>query len=274
MTDIRPYPLSNLHAASAAHHDALSDLLDDDTMYRITSLIDRESFPAAGLPSGTWAGASMLEVGAGAGSVAQKMRYLVGDSGRVVALDLHPAIAPDGNLEVVQLDLLSGAPLPAGPFHLIHARLTLGHLPPRKAITARLVERLAPGGWICLEDFRARRENIAVSGVDAYIAEEFQRTVGRKVFDAHGTDPGWAPGIHATFVGLGLGNVETKTFSSYWGGGNAGARFLTAIHAQTYDKVLAAGMDERRLSRVPEIMADPATLIHGHEVFSVVGQRV
>ncbi|GAB7046163.1 class I SAM-dependent methyltransferase [Catenuloplanes indicus] len=274
MTDIRPYPLSNLHAASGAHHDALSDLLDDDTMYRIMSLIDRESFPATGLPSGTWAGASMLEVGAGAGSVAQKMRYLVGDSGRVVALDLHPAIAPDGNLEVVQLDLLSGEPLPAGPFHLIHARLTLGHLPPRKEITARLVERLAPGGWLCLEDFRARRANIAVAGAGAEIVEEFQRTVGEKVFDAHGTDPGWAPSMHGVLTGLGLSNVETRTFSSYWGGGNAGARFLTAIHAQTYDKMLAAGMAKDRLDRVPEIMAHPETLIHGHEVFSVVGQRV
>lgn len=273
MTDIRPYPLSNLHAASGSHHDALSDLLDDDTMYRITSLIDRESFPATGLPSGTWAGAAMLEVGAGAGSVAQKMRYLVGDAGRVVALDLHPAVEPDGNLEVVQLDLLSDAPLPEGPFHLIHARLTLGHLPPRKAITARLIDRLVPGGWLCLEDFRARRENIAVAGDGADIVEEFQRTVGRKVFDAHGTDPGWAPGMHRTLTDLGLTNVETKTFSSYWGGGNAGARFLTAIHAQTYDKVLAAGMDKARLDRVPEIMAQPATLIHGHEVFSVVAQR-
>ncbi|MFI5841621.1 class I SAM-dependent methyltransferase [Catenuloplanes sp. NPDC051500] len=273
MTDIRPYPLSNLHATSRSHHDALSDLLDDDTMYRITSLIDRESFPATGLPSGTWAGASMLEVGAGAGSVAQKMRYLVGDTGRVVALDLHPAIEPDGNLEVVQLDLLSDEPLPEGPFHLIHARLTLGHLPPRKAITARLIDRLVPGGWLCLEDFRARRENIAVVGADAEIVEEFQRTVGRKVFDAHGTDPGWAPGMHQTLTDLGMTGVETRTFSSYWGGGNAGARFLTAIHAQTYDKVLAAGMDKARLDRVPEIMAQPATLIHGHEVFSVVAQR-
>ncbi|MDP9793507.1 SAM-dependent methyltransferase [Catenuloplanes nepalensis] len=273
MTDIRPYPLSNLHAASTAHHDALSDLLDDDTMYRIMSLIDRESFPATGLASGTWAGASMLEVGAGAGSVAQKMRYLVGDSGRVVALDLHPAIEPDGNLEVVQLDLLSDDPLPEGPFHLIHARLTLGHLPPRREITARLVERLAPGGWLCLEDFRARRDGIAVAGEGAEIIEEFQRTVGEKVFDAHGTDRGWAPSIHGVLRDLGLSDVETKTFSSYWGGGNAGARFLTAIHAQTYDRMLAAGMAKDRLDRVPDIMARPETLIHGHEVFSVVAQR-
>ncbi len=112
-----------------------------------------------------------------------------------------------------------------------------------------------------------------MAGDGAEIIEEFQRTVGMKVFDAHGTDRGWAPGIHATLTGLGMTDVETKTFSSYWGGGNAGARFVTAIHAQTYDKVLAAGMDKARLDRVPEIMAQPATLIHGHEVFSVVAQR-
>ena len=33
MTDIRPYPLSNLHATSSSHHDALSDLLQHGALH-------------------------------------------------------------------------------------------------------------------------------------------------------------------------------------------------------------------------------------------------
>lgn len=261
----KPYPLSNLHRTSLAHHDALSDLLDDDTMYRITRL-----------PVDTWTGASALEVGAGAGSVALKLRHLVGDTGRVVALDLHPQLEPAPGLEVVQHDLLTDDPLPAGPYQLIHARLTLGHLPPRRQIAARLADLLAPGGWICLEDFRARREGIVVRAADdedASIIAEFQRTVGEKVFDAAGTDPSWAPSIHGVLTDLGLTSVDTRVFSSYWTAANAGSRFLSAIHAQTFDKVLAAGMALDRLERVPEIMLDPRTVVRGHDVYSVVAQR-
>ena len=50
-------------------------------------------------------------------------------------------------LDVVEQEFLEG------PWDLIHERLVLVHRPRRLEVLDRLVEALAPGGWIVLEDF-------------------------------------------------------------------------------------------------------------------------
>ena len=42
---------------------------------------------------------------------------------------------------------------PTAQWDLIHERLVLVHIPRRLEVLDRLVEALAPGGWIVLEDF-------------------------------------------------------------------------------------------------------------------------
>ncbi|HEX6459286.1 MAG TPA: methyltransferase domain-containing protein [Thermoleophilaceae bacterium] len=119
----------------------------------ITSLYDPQTMRCAdrlGL-SEAW---RCLDVGAGTGSVAELLAERVGESGRVLAVDvdvrfLEPLTRPP--LEVLRADVRSGE-LPGG-FDLVHARLVLEHLPEREAVLDSMVRATAPGGWVLVEDF-------------------------------------------------------------------------------------------------------------------------
>jgi ubiquinone/menaquinone biosynthesis C-methylase UbiE len=103
---------------------------------------------------GVAAGWSCLEVGAGAGSVAQWLSKRVGPNGKVVATDIDLKFldwisAP--NLEVRRHDILRDD-LEAGKYDLVHCRKLLMHLPePEKALN-KMVESVKPGGWLLVEE--------------------------------------------------------------------------------------------------------------------------
>jgi hypothetical protein len=61
----------------------------------------------------------------------------------------HGPAGPD--VEVRQLDVTRGV-LGRAEYQLVHARALLQHLHQREAVLDRMVEALAPGGWIVLEE--------------------------------------------------------------------------------------------------------------------------
>lgn len=104
-----------------------------------------------------------LEVGAGAGSIAQWMAGEVGD-GEVVGIDINPRFlnaANQPNLKVIEADVCSFSS--TDPFDLIHARYVLIHIPEFHVALSNMLALLKPGGWLVLEepDFAAAR---AISG--------------------------------------------------------------------------------------------------------------
>jgi len=135
----RPYPLDNAHTLAARHHQALSALLDPITINRIHGLV-------------SLAGKRCLEVGAGAGSIAHFLAEEVGERGTVTALDINPIhIQPHPRLSIAEHDLTVD-PID-GSYDFIHARLVLSHLPERGPILYRLIQALAPGGYLLIEDW-------------------------------------------------------------------------------------------------------------------------
>ena len=70
-------------------------------------------------------------------------------------------------LEVCQLDVVAG-PIPEGPYDLIHERLVLQHIPARLDVLDQLVARLAPGGWLVVEDFDTGEVRTTDRGGPAY----------------------------------------------------------------------------------------------------------
>lgn len=95
-----------------------------------------------------------LEVGGGAGSITRWLCDRVGPEGRVVATDLDVGFleridAP--NLEVRRHDILEDE-LEREAFDLVHSRFLLEHLARFRDALARMVDALAPGGWIVVED--------------------------------------------------------------------------------------------------------------------------
>lgn len=111
--------------------------------------------------TGITAGWHCLEVGAGAGSMTQWMAAAVGESGKVVAVDLDTrfiATLQLPNVEILQADIrqLEFAP---HSFDLVHARYVLVHIPDFQVALSRMIDWLKPGGWLVVEepDFSAAR---------------------------------------------------------------------------------------------------------------------
>ena len=103
--------------------------------------------------SGVGEGWRCCEVGAGGGSVARWLGERVGASGSVLATDIdirHLAGLP-ANVEVRRHDLLADE-LEAGAFDLVHCRALLSNLADSRGGLCRLLEAVAAGGWLVVEE--------------------------------------------------------------------------------------------------------------------------
>ena len=136
-------------------------------------------------------GRRVLEVGAGAGSIACWLGEQVGPSGHVVALDTNTRFLSDfAGVEVIEVIEGSVAEVELAPFDVVHARYVAIHNADRRAFFEGVVRHLAPGGVLVLEepDFRLSR---ALAG-PAELRDSFDR-VHRAVvamFEQRGMDPG------------------------------------------------------------------------------------
>ncbi|TDF50059.1 methyltransferase domain-containing protein [Streptomyces sp. WAC05374] len=106
---------------------------------------------------GALTGRRCLDVGAGPGTVAAWLADQSGPDGEVIALDrdtslLHEAGHPGVHIWRADIHTASDDELPKPGFDLIHARLTLCHLPRREEVLPRLVSWLAPGGHLIVSD--------------------------------------------------------------------------------------------------------------------------
>lgn len=103
---------------------------------------------------GVASGWRCLEIGGGGGSIARWLSDRVGPEGSVIATDLDTRFLEEieaTNLEVRRHDILEDD-LEAGSYDLVHSRFLLEHLPRYREALANMVEALAPGGWLVVED--------------------------------------------------------------------------------------------------------------------------
>ena len=261
------YALDNHHAAATAHHRALADLLDPHTTGRIAGLCDLSTVSRC------------LEVGAGGGSVARWLAHQVGPYAEVVACDLKPElIGGHPRLRAVAYDLCSSRPAAqvlGDGFDLVLARLTLVHLPQRRAVLHQLAGLLAPGGVLLVEDWAAIRDNVVIAAPSPGAAVLYQRYqhAAAAAFDESGADREWARRIHPTMLQAGLTDVETVVHARYWTGGGPGMRLVAAIQAQLSPRLRAAGLSEAELGQLVALAEDPRLVVHGHPLYSTSGRR-
>ncbi|OLE30500.1 MAG: hypothetical protein AUG44_01095 [Actinobacteria bacterium 13_1_20CM_3_71_11] len=243
------------------HDDALAELLDPFSAQRVAGLIN--------LP-----GCRVLEVGAGGGGFARFLADRVGAHGRVFALDVNPRIEfTHPQLTVVTSDLTRDE-LP-GDLDLVHARLTLNHIPERHTVLTRLLHTLAPGGVLLVEDWWASNTDMVMHArrpEDVRLYHRFQHTLGR-LFDAGGTDRTWARHIHGAMLAGGLTDVSTVIHATAWTGGGPGCRLVRSTIGQLWDRLLAAGLSHDDLIEVSELLDDPELVLAGHPLYSTAGYR-
>lgn len=190
------YALDSAWHAERDRLDSLTQLYDAGTLEVVHRL---------GIASG-W---HCLDVGAGTGSLAQRLADLVAPTGCVTALDVDTRFLDplaSGHLYVEQADVTRG-PLAEDRFDLVHARLLLEHLPERDAVLAEMVSATKPGGWVLIEDF----DWSTALMVDPPSAVHDKVTSAiRELFSRHGYAPSYGRRLPRALAEAGLTDVSTR----------------------------------------------------------------
>jgi ubiquinone/menaquinone biosynthesis C-methylase UbiE len=257
------YAFDNNDPAAVDRHSVLAEVLDELSISRLSAL-------------GDLTGRRCLELGAGGGSIATWLAGRTGPAGRVLATDINTRhLRFDSGYEVLGHDLVT-EPVPDGEWDVIHARLVLLHLPARSEILGRLVEALAPGGTLLIEDFETTfRKTALVTATmeDAELLDTYHRTLVESVLPSHGNDPTWAGRVHAEMLAAGLRDVDTVVYARSSAGGSPGARLIAANIAQARADFRAAGMSEAQLQAVERLTSDPRVVIRTPLTYSTAGRK-
>jgi ubiquinone/menaquinone biosynthesis C-methylase UbiE len=161
---------------------------------------------------GLGSGWRCLEVGAGTGSVAEQFAAEVGSTGGVLAVDLDIRFLQPlagATLQVEQLDVVRDR-LPAGQFDLVHARLLLEHLAAREQVLASLVNAVAPGGWLVVEDLDWATSTVVDPPSDAH---RIVADACMALFAGHAYDPYYGRRLPRSLEQHGLLDVGTHAES-------------------------------------------------------------
>ena len=224
---------------------------------------------------GVQPGQRCLDLGAGGGSITRWLADRVGPSGSVVSVDLETErLQPGPRIQVYAHDITDGLPV-EGPFDLIHARLLLMHLPQREEVLERLVQALAPGGWLVLGDFGNRPLQVvsAPSAGDAEIFERIHHRGFNAVAPAVGMSFAWAHQAPRQMLDAGLASIRAEQFSCITEGGSAGCRLHRNLTLQAAPLQRRAGTTAEELERYRELMGDPRFRAWFYEFNSVAGQK-
>jgi SAM-dependent methyltransferase len=255
--------MDNDNPAATDHLAALAALLDPFTTARIDDLVHLT-------------GTRCLEAGAGNGSIAVWLADHVGTTGFVLATDVKPRHIPlHPRLSTIRHDL-SSQPLPDERYDFIHARLVLAHLPTRRHVLHRLVNALAQGGTLLIEDWDASRTDTVITAPSEEAAQlytHYQQTVGDNVLAAAGTDRGWARRIHAAMIEEGLTDVDTVVHARSWTGGSPGCQLAAANLDQLREQLLAGGMTTEQIEELRPILDEPGLVVAGHPLCSTSGRK-
>lgn len=261
--DETPYLLTNAQPETGDRFAGLDAVFDPTTRGHLSRL-------------GMTLGDRCLEVGAGSGSIARWMADQVGSTGRVLAVDLDPRwCRREGRaqLEVRVLDVVA-EPIPLGPWDVIHERLVLQHLPERLDVLARLVDALAPGGVLLVEDFDTGEVRTLDRGgpnheLIVHVAQAFNRLLGTR-----GGVSDFAANALRTLRTHGLEDTGASGCVVIDHGGAGWATVQAANARQVRDGLIGQGVAPRDIDRFLEILADPDTIIGSSVLISAWGRRV
>lgn len=213
-------------------------------------------------------GMRCLEVGAGGGSIARWLADRTGPTGGVVATDLdidnlrgHPGV------EVRRHDINDGVPS-GGPYDLIHARLVLMHVPGRNQILRRLVDSLAPGGWLVLGECTDRPLHVLSSPTesDAKLFAYMQHLSTGVVSPAQGLSFQWAAEVPEQMRAAGLTDLHAEEYSQTTAGGTAGCLLHRNLNMQAEPLLRKAGATTDELDRYRDLLMDPRFMAWFYQV--------
>lgn len=184
-----------------------------------------------------------LEVGAGAGSIVRWMSEIVGEDGKVVAVDLNTrfvAKIEQANIEVIEADIRHLA-LENQSFDLIHTRYVLIHIPEFQVALAKMLDLLKPGGWIVIEepDFSAARA-IAGNKTACQSMNRVNKAIAQ-MFDSRSMDYAFGIKLPVIFQQLNLQELSVENDTPLAPGGSGIATVMKMSAERLTDKYIATG---------------------------------
>jgi SAM-dependent methyltransferase len=224
--------------------------------------------------AGVGAGWRCLEVGAGAGSVAQWLCGQVHPGGRVVATDLDTRFLDrlnQANLRVLRHDITADG-LPAASFDLVHCRLLLAHLPRRPAVLSKLLTALRPGGQMVLEEM----DFVSVSADERQPGgRAFNESVASSndVLRARGFDPEYGRRLLADLRAAGLADTGSEGHLRIWAGRSPGAVAWQLTFEQLRDEMAGAGLDRDTVAAAIAACHDPGFTFMSQVMMTAWGRR-
>ena len=219
---------------------------------------------------GVGPGWNCLEVGAGAGSVVRLLCDRVGPEGRVVAVDLEPALL-DGltapNLGVQRLDVVTDD-LPEAAFDFIHTRAVLLHLPQRDTVLPKLVRALRPGGVLLLEEMDVQPAFARPDSV-------FRRTIeiAWAQITAAGADIFWGAKMLGALQGAGLVDVGEARVPTTFTGASAMAEFHRITMTQLLESKPFSDADRAIIEAGRAALAEPGGDYLAWDMVAAWGRR-
>ncbi|MFI9627381.1 class I SAM-dependent methyltransferase [Streptomyces sp. NPDC052042] len=255
------YAFDNATPHSTEQHRCLAAAYDPVTLPRLAA-------------TGVGPGWACLEVGAGGGSVARWLAGLVGPSGAVTATDLDPRhIAPAPHLEVRAHDIVRD-PLPENHYDLVVARLVLQHVPERRAVLARLVRALRPGGVLQIDEFDTSYEPPLLAP-DLESAQLYADFLAAKsaALRAAGGDPHWGRHVPGALRDTGLVEIDVHPHVEVRHAGSPSLQLQLHHTHHLRDRLLAQGLTDHQLDRVQRLMADPGFRAASSVLYSTQGRK-
>lgn len=209
-----------------------------------------------------------LELGAGAGSIAQ---WMAQQGAQVIATDTDTAFLDrisSENLRVLRHNVVTDD-FPPGTFDLIHARFLLEHLPQRDALLAKAAGWLAPGGWLVVEDAAA-----FAMEASPYPAMRRMRNAMRRYMEVSiGTDAHWAPRLPVLLAAADLTDTGMSVTVIVNDHGPATA-FMRTTAAQLGQGMIADGyVTEAEFTSAMRLFDDPTYVDMLAAVVSAWGRR-
>ncbi|WP_158891634.1 class I SAM-dependent methyltransferase [Amycolatopsis anabasis] len=220
-------------------------------------------------------GRRCLDLGAGGGSITRWLAERTGPGGTVVSVDLDTGyLVPGPGIEVHRHDINDGLPVD-GPFHLIHTRLLLMHLPRRADILRTLADALAPGGWLVIGEFsnRPRRVLSAPIRADRQLFNRVQDIGHNTVARAAGVSFTWAHEVDQHMAEAGLTNIHSLERSQTTTGGTTGCLLNRNYVRQLEAPLLRAGITGEELARYRDLMLDPRFRAWFYQFVCTRGQK-
>lgn len=222
-------------------------------------------------------GWNCLEVGAGAGSVAQWLARRVGPKGKVVATDIDTRFLSQidvPNLEIRRHDIIKDD-LETGQYDLVHCRLLLMHLTEPEKALKRMANAVRPGGWLLIEeqDYGSMLSS-DITNPSATIFTSLYRA-GSDFLQKRGiVDPYFGRRVRSLVEELGFSNVEQDGWTRVNRGGEPAARLNAMTMRAGAKPMIAAGLlTQEQHDSVQLQLLDPAFYYPGPTMFAAWGRR-